>query len=123
MTQHEQVQSTSGDDGINAWLYRPAGPGPAPLLVMAHGLGAVRAMRLDAYAERFGAAGYVHTLPGIDRDRIGPRRNSFGDRHVIATVARLRRPRFGTHAEPVDHRGVVADHLAFLDRNSKGVRA
>jgi len=29
------------------------------LLVMAHGLGAVRTMRLDAYAERFGAAGYA----------------------------------------------------------------
>jgi pimeloyl-ACP methyl ester carboxylesterase len=31
----------------------------APLLVMAHGLGAVRTMRLDAYAERFSAAGYA----------------------------------------------------------------
>lgn len=30
-----------------------------PLLVMAHGLGAVRTMRLDAYAERFAAAGYA----------------------------------------------------------------
>ena len=36
-----------------------AGGGPAPLLVMAHGLGAVRTMRLDAYAERFSAAGYA----------------------------------------------------------------
>ena len=59
MTQREDVQFTSGDDRISAWLYRPAGPGPAPLLVMAHGLGAVRTMRLDAYAERFSAAGYA----------------------------------------------------------------
>lgn len=44
---------------ISAWLYRPPGSGPAPLLVMAHGLGAVRTMRLDAYAERFSAAGYA----------------------------------------------------------------
>lgn len=29
------------------------------MLVMAHGLGAVRRMRLDAYAERFSAAGYA----------------------------------------------------------------
>ncbi|CAM2757555.1 hypothetical protein BST27_03855 [Mycobacterium intermedium] len=28
-----------------------------PVLVMAHGLGAVKTMRLDAYAERFSAAG------------------------------------------------------------------
>lgn len=59
MTPREDVQFTSGDDLISAWLYRPQGDGPAPLLVMAHGLGAVRGMRLDAYAERFSAAGYA----------------------------------------------------------------
>ncbi|BCI92043.1 hypothetical protein NIIDMKKI_72490 [Mycobacterium kansasii] len=32
---------------------------PVSLLVMAHGLGAVRTMRLDAYAQRFCAAGYA----------------------------------------------------------------
>ncbi len=58
MTVREDVQFTSGDDRISAWLYRPTGSGPAPLLVMAHGLGAVRDMRLDAYADRFSAAGY-----------------------------------------------------------------
>ncbi len=58
MTHREDVRFTSGGDEISAWLYRPDGDGPAPLLVMAHGLGAVRAMRLDAYAERFCAAGY-----------------------------------------------------------------
>ncbi|OMB98047.1 alpha/beta hydrolase [Mycobacterium colombiense] len=59
MTPREDVQFTSGDDLISAWLYRPPGDGTAPLLVMAHGLGAVRGMRLDAYAERFSAAGYA----------------------------------------------------------------
>ena len=59
MTQREDVQFSSGDDRISAWLYRPAGGGAAALLVMAHGLGAVRTMRLDAYAERFSAAGYA----------------------------------------------------------------
>ncbi|OBH93241.1 alpha/beta hydrolase [Mycobacterium sp. E2733] len=59
MTQREDVQFPSGGDLISAWLYRPPGPGPAPLVVMAHGLGAVRSMRLDAYAERFSAAGYA----------------------------------------------------------------
>ncbi|MEE6179011.1 alpha/beta hydrolase [Mycobacterium sp. 050134] len=59
MTQREDVQFPSGTDRISAWLYRPAGGGAAPLLVMAHGLGAVRTMRLDAYAERFSAAGYA----------------------------------------------------------------
>jgi dienelactone hydrolase len=57
--QREDVWFNSGRDRISAWLYRPAGDGDAPLLVMAHGLGAVRTMRLDAYAERFCAAGYA----------------------------------------------------------------
>ena len=59
MTPREDIRFPSGDDLISAWLYRPPGGGPAPLLVMAHGLGAVRTMRLDAYAERFSAAGYA----------------------------------------------------------------
>ena len=55
----EDVWFNSGSDRISAWLYRPATDGDAPLLVMAHGLGAVRTMRLDAYAERFCEAGYA----------------------------------------------------------------
>jgi dienelactone hydrolase len=57
--QREDVRFNSGHDQISAWLYRPEGSDVAPLLVMAHGLGAVRTMRLDAYAERFAAAGYA----------------------------------------------------------------
>jgi dienelactone hydrolase len=57
--QREDVWFNSGSDRISAWLYRPASDGDAPLLVMAHGLGAVRTMRLDAYAERFREAGYA----------------------------------------------------------------
>ena len=40
-----------------AWLYRPAGPGPHPVVVLAHGFAFTRAARLDAYAERFVDAG------------------------------------------------------------------
>lgn len=53
------VQFPSGADLISAWLYRPKVTGEVPLIVMAHGLGAVRAMRLDAYAQRFTQAGYA----------------------------------------------------------------
>lgn len=59
MTSRENVEFRSGADQISAWLYRPDSAGDAPLLIMAHGLGAVRTMRLDAYAERFAAAGYA----------------------------------------------------------------
>lgn len=46
-------------DGMEcaAWLYLPDGDGPHPCVVMAHGFSAVREHRLDAYAERFAAAG------------------------------------------------------------------
>ena len=55
------VTFRSGDSSCAAWLYRPDSPASdhLPVVVMAHGLGAVREMRLDAFAERFTAAGYV----------------------------------------------------------------
>jgi uncharacterized protein len=39
-----------------AWVYRPSVT-PAPVVVMAHGFSGTRDLRLDAYAERFCAAG------------------------------------------------------------------
>ncbi|MDR6174222.1 fermentation-respiration switch protein FrsA (DUF1100 family) [Nocardioides zeae] len=47
-----------------ARVHRPAGASattaaPRPVVVMAHGFGGVRALRLYAYAEQFAAAGYV----------------------------------------------------------------
>jgi len=46
-----------GGTFLAAWLYEPEGVGPHPLVVMAHGIGAVREMGLDAFAGRFQAAG------------------------------------------------------------------
>ena len=57
-----EVRFPSGTDQCHAWLYLPAaaeGAAPPPVLVMAHGLGAVKALRLGAFAERFQAAGYA----------------------------------------------------------------
>ncbi|YCU35597.1 alpha/beta hydrolase [Mycobacteroides abscessus] len=48
----EDVSFRSGEDSCSAWLYRPSGTA-AGVVVMAHGLGAVRWMRLDAFAEQF----------------------------------------------------------------------
>ena len=59
MRAREDVRFPSGEADCGAWLYRPEGDGPAPLVILGHGLGAVREMRLDAYAERFAAAGYA----------------------------------------------------------------
>jgi len=42
---------------LRGWLYRPAGRGPHPVVVMAHGYSAVKEQHLDRYAECFAAAG------------------------------------------------------------------
>jgi fermentation-respiration switch protein FrsA (DUF1100 family) len=54
------VTFRSGEDRCAAWLYRPAAGEPggqAPCLILGHGWSGVREQRLDAYAERFAAAG------------------------------------------------------------------
>ncbi|MBW0119436.1 alpha/beta fold hydrolase [Pseudonocardia abyssalis] len=46
-------------DTCAAWLYRPDGDGPVPCVVLAHGFGMTRDCRLDAWAQRFTAAGFA----------------------------------------------------------------
>lgn len=58
MPRHDLTFS-SGDASCSAWLYRPESPGPVPLVILGHGLGATREMGLAAYAERFVAAGFA----------------------------------------------------------------
>lgn len=53
------VTFQSGGVDCAAWLYTPEGKGPFATVVMGHGLGGIRQMRLDAFAERFQAAGYA----------------------------------------------------------------
>lgn len=58
-TRHD-VFFPSGKDICAAWLYLPEdlpdGVSP-PVVILGHGLGAIREMRLDAFAERFARAG------------------------------------------------------------------
>ena len=58
----DDLRFESGGARCAAWHYRPEGRGPHPCVVMAGGFGAVRRMRLDAYAERFCAAGLAALL-------------------------------------------------------------
>lgn len=53
----EDVTFESAGSRCAAWFYRPDGAGPFPVVVMGHGLAATREERMDAYAERFAAAG------------------------------------------------------------------
>ncbi len=59
-TTRTTVHFPSGEEQCDAWLYRPQGEAAGlPIVVMAHGLGAIKTARLDAFAERFAAAGYA----------------------------------------------------------------
>ena len=56
----QDIQFTSADTFCAAWLYLPvdhAQPGPA--VVLGHGLGAIKEMGLQPYAEAFANAGYT----------------------------------------------------------------
>ncbi|MFJ6087867.1 alpha/beta hydrolase [Streptomyces sp. NPDC092369] len=69
-----------------AWLYRPAGAqGSGPCVVLAHGLGATRVGRLDAFAERFAVAGF-HALV-FDYRHFGD--SSGHPRHLVSIKEQL----------------------------------
>lgn len=55
-TRHD-VSFASDRDVCAAWLYLPDGVASPPVVILGHGMGATREMGLDAYAERFAAAG------------------------------------------------------------------
>jgi len=59
-TQRITVQiATASGDMIEAWVYLPEGSGPHPAVVMAHGIGAIKAGGLVPFAERFRDEGFV----------------------------------------------------------------
>ena len=79
-----EVDFTSRGERCAAWLYLPDGVTRPPVVVMAHGLGAERAFRLPAYAERFAAKGMAAFVfdyrsfgdsDGSPRNLISPRRH------------------------------------------------
>lgn len=77
------VSFPSGDGQCAGDLYLPAGE-PAPVVIMAHGIGAERSFRLQAYAERFAEAGLAVLVfdyrnfggsPGEPRCLVSPKRH------------------------------------------------
>ena len=53
-----RIPTASGDE-LEAWLYLPDGEGPYPAVVMAHGIGAIKAGGLAPFAERFCREGFA----------------------------------------------------------------
>jgi dienelactone hydrolase len=56
VTRHDITFDSNGDT-CAAWLFLPDGVERPPVVILGHGLGATREMRLDAFAERFARAG------------------------------------------------------------------
>src|SRR2546430_6620695 len=50
---------TSWGDAIEAWVSLPEGGGPPPAVVMAHGIGGIKAGGLAPFAERFRKEGFA----------------------------------------------------------------
>jgi fermentation-respiration switch protein FrsA (DUF1100 family) len=57
LVRREDLTFRSGGLNCAAWFYSPAAERPLPCVVLAHGFDGVREQRLDAYAQRFAAAG------------------------------------------------------------------
>jgi uncharacterized protein len=55
---HIRIPARHGEE-IDAWLYLPDGPGPHPVVVMAHGIGGVKAAGLAPFAEWFADGGFA----------------------------------------------------------------
>src|SRR5258708_15092544 len=52
-----RIPTASGEE-LEAWLYRPVGDESFPAVVMAHGIGAIKAGGLAPFAERFCREGF-----------------------------------------------------------------
>ena len=91
MTSVTAIQFQSKGVTCRGDLYLPDTAGRAPIMVMAHGLGGTRNMRLPAFAERFVAEGYGCLL--FDYRHFG---DSDGEPRQLQV--RLDRPVEGEHA-------------------------
>lgn len=61
MIERQNIRFTSGVSTCAGWFYQSCNRSSAPCIVLAHGFGGTKEMRLDAYAETFAEAGY-HAL-------------------------------------------------------------
>lgn len=100
----EDVRLDTGDGCCAAWLYMPDGTGtPPPVVVLVHGMGGIRQMRLDAVCERFQAVGYA--CLAVDYRHFGasdgePRQLLDIDRQLADVAAALRYVRGRADLDP-----------------------
>jgi uncharacterized protein len=112
----EEVRFDSGGDRCAGWLYRPAGAGgDVPCVVLAHGFGALKEARLDAYAERFAAAGYAALV--FDYRHFG---DSEGEPRQLLDISRQHDDWRAAVAFARDLDGIDADRIALWGSSFSG---
>jgi pimeloyl-ACP methyl ester carboxylesterase len=112
----EDVRFRSGDAECAGWLYRPeASDGDVACVVLAHGFGGVKEARLDAYAERFAAAGHAALV--FDYRCHG---DSGGEPRLLIDIGRQREDWRNAlaHARGLD--GVDADRIVLWGTSFSG---
>jgi hypothetical protein len=96
----EDIEFDAEGVTLRGWFYRPDGDraGPTPTVVMAHGFSATKEMYLDAFAERFAAAGLASLVfdnrclgasDGEPRQEIDPVAQVRDYRHAITFASTL----------------------------------
>ena len=125
------IRFHAGDVTLAGWLYRPAGAGPHPLVVLSHGFSVLMAMGLDRYAEVFARAGlaclvYEHrnfgASEGTPRHEIDPWQQIADMRDAISharTLPAIDKDRIGLWG--TSYSGGHALVVAALDRGVKCV--
>src|SRR6202035_5973705 len=108
-----QIPTASGD-AIEAWVYRPEGSGTHPAVVMAHGIGGIKAGGLAPFAERFREEGFVSI--SFDYRNFG---GSGGKPREVLSVPRQRADYstvigWAVEQRYIDSREIVASGAAFL---------
>lgn len=92
----EDISFPSCGETCRGWLFRPAGPGPHPVVVMANGMSATRAMGLEPFAQHYTALGLAvlafdyRTLGesgGTERGRLVPQEQHDDTRAAIHWLA------------------------------------
>jgi fermentation-respiration switch protein FrsA (DUF1100 family) len=116
---------------LRGWLYRPAGDGPVPGVVMAHGFSAVKEMYLDSFAEVFAEAGLAALVfdnrnfgasDGEPRYEIDPWAQVRDYRHAITymqTMPGVDRDRIGVWGSSYSGAHVIV--LGAIDKRIKAV--
>ena len=112
----EDIRFASGEGECAGWLYGPPeGDERVPCIVLAHGFGTVKEGRLDAYAERFAAAGYAVLV--FDYRHFG---ESSGEPRQLVSIGRQHRDWRAAVEHARGLAGVDSDRIAVWGTSYSG---